>query len=357
MMILTNLKSMASIVTATAIVSLASYGAPAALAQGCMPSRLATPLAGAQGDVYLPQSAWQIGIGYRSYSANQRVVGHDVFNNLPDGRPANQIGATTIDVNAEYAVSNRLALTLDIPYVRASANTWYPDLLRHRIATSGIGDVTLIAREWLRPAGLFQPGGNLSIGLGVKAPTGQYKYSVPYWQANGSVMQFPAHISTEPGDGGWGIIVQSEAFRPIHGLWYLYGAGTYTMSTKVTNGVPVAPNSPITWAVPDTWDGRAGVSYAAWPDRGLATSLGIRFDGTPMGDVFGGRDNSQRFPAVGGFVEPGLSLNMGRNNLQVTVPFRIYQDYNRSTVDMATNASGGGGMTRFMLVTSYSVRF
>jgi len=352
-----SLRSMVSIAAcATAIASLAPLADPAQ-AQGCMPSRFATPLSGAQGDVYLPKGAWQFGMGYRSYNANQRVVGHAVFDFLPDGRPANHVGASTLDLNAEYALTNQLALVLDVPYVRANADTWYPDALRHAVSTSGLGDVTLVARQWLRSAGLLQPGGNLSVGLGVKAPTGRYNYSTNYWMANGSVVRFPAHVSTEPGDGGWGIIVQSEAFRPVASLWYLYGAGTYTISTKTTNGIPVTPGSPVSWAVPDTWDGRAGVAYAVWPERGLSTSLGLRFDGTPVGDVFGGKDNSQRFPAIGGFAEPGLSLNIGRHNLQMTVPVRIYQDYVRSAIDVATGAPGGGGMTRYMLVTSYSVRF
>jgi hypothetical protein len=346
---------MVSVVAGAAAV--AALNVPSALAQGCMPSRLATPLSGAQGDVYLPKTAWQFGIGYRSYDANQRVVGREVFNLLPDGRTANHIGATTIDVNAEYAVSDRLALMLDVPYVRANANTWYPDAQRHSVSTSGLGDVTLVAREWLRRAGLLQPGGNVSLGLGIKAPTGRYDAPANYWLANGSTVRFPAHISTQAGDGGWGIILQSEAFEPLAGVWYLYGAGTYTLSTKKTNGIPIAPGSPVTWGVPDTWDGRAGVAYALWPARGLSLSAGVRFDGTPVTDVIGGKDNSQRFPAIGGFAEPGLSLNLGRHNLQMTVPLRIYQNYRRSNVDVATGAAGGGGMTRFMLVTSYSVRY
>src|SRR5262249_37740057 len=232
----------------------------------------------------------------------------------------------------------------------------YPDALRHRINTSGIGDVTLIAREWLRRAGLMQPGGNVALGLGVKAPTGRYNYPTPYWLANGSTIQFPSHVSTEPGDGAWGIILQSEAFEPFLGSWYLYGAGTYTLSTKKTNNIPIAPNSPVMWGVPDTWDGRGGVAYAVWPERGLSLSLGGRFDGTPVADLIGGKDNYQRFPAIGGFAEPGLSLNMGQHNLQLTVPLRIYQNYRRSAVDLSTGAPGGGGMTKFMLVTSYSVR-
>lgn len=353
-----SFRSMVSTVAcATVAASFAPFGAPAALAQGCMPSRFATPLSGAQGDVYLPKGAWQIGTGYRSYNANQRVVGHTVFDFLPDGRPANHIGASTIDLNAEYALTNQLALVLDVPYVRANSDTWYPDALRHAVSTSGLGDVTLVARQWLRGAGLFQPGGNLSIGLGVKAPTGRHDYPTNYWMANGSVIQFPAHVSTEPGDGGWGVIVQSEGFEPVLGQMYLYGAGTYTMSTKKTNGIPIAPGSTTSWGVPDTWDGRAGIAYAVWPERGLSTSLGLRFDGTPVGDVLGGKDNFQRFPAIGGFVEPGLSFSMGRHNLQVTVPLRIYQDYRRSAVDVATGAAGGGGMTKYMLVTSYSARF
>jgi hypothetical protein len=322
-----------------------------------MPSRFATPLSGAQGDVYLPKGAWQIGVGYRSYEATQRVVGHSASNYLPDGRPANHVGEAILDVNAEYALSNRFALVLDVPYVRGNSDAWYPDAARHAISTSGLGDVTLIARQWLRPAGLFQPGGNLSLGLGVKAPTGRYNYATNYWMANGSVIRFPTLPSTEPGDGGWGILLQSEAFQPVLGQMYLYGAGTYTLSTRTTNGVPIAPGSTTTWGVPDTWDGRAGVAYVVWPDHGISTSVGLRFDGTPVGDVFGGRDNAQRIPGIGGFAEPGLSMSVGRHNLQMSVPLRIYKDYRRSAVDIASGATGGGGMTRFMLVTSYSARF
>src|SRR5262249_32388623 len=148
----TNSKSMVPILRlATAFALVGGFCARAALAQGCMPSRFATPLSGAHGDVYLPQGAWQLVIGLRSYDANQRVIGRQAFDLLPDGPHANHIGATTIDVNAESALTDRLALILDIPYVRANSDTWYADALRHAVTTSGLGDVTLVAREWLRP--------------------------------------------------------------------------------------------------------------------------------------------------------------------------------------------------------------
>src|SRR5436309_66605 len=47
-------------------------------AQGCAPSRFASPILGNTGDVYMGHGTWQVGVAYRNFMSNQFIVGHHV---------------------------------------------------------------------------------------------------------------------------------------------------------------------------------------------------------------------------------------------------------------------------------------
>src|SRR5438105_5140769 len=69
--------------------SLPTLQPSALLAQGCAPSRFASPILGSTGDVYLGHGTWQWGVAYRQLTSNQLIVGHHVRNDLaPNGIPS-----------------------------------------------------------------------------------------------------------------------------------------------------------------------------------------------------------------------------------------------------------------------------
>ena len=77
------------------------------------------------------------------------------------------------DVAATYAVTKRLNLTLELPFQYGSrTNAFEHDGVHvHTMRAAGIGDLRLSANFWLLKPDKH-PDQNISLGLGVKAPTG-----------------------------------------------------------------------------------------------------------------------------------------------------------------------------------------
>jgi len=69
--------------------------------------------------------------------------------------------------------------------------------------------------------------GNINIGIGVKAPTGDERAVDDFHQFGGTVILRPVDIAAQPGDGGWGFLLQMQAFQKIIKNLYGYISGFY----------------------------------------------------------------------------------------------------------------------------------
>src|SRR5205823_10176026 len=123
----------------------------------------------------------------------------------------------------------------------------YSDLQRHENTSSGLGEMSVSANYWLRQAQALQPGGNVAIGFGVKAPTGRNDVGGTFWKADGTSVPFPVAPAIELGDGGWGFVMSTKAFRPVMERSYVYGGGSYTFNPRKTTDVVRAPGSTVHW--------------------------------------------------------------------------------------------------------------
>jgi hypothetical protein len=263
----------------------------------------------------------------------------------------------SLNVSLVYGVTDRLSVTLNAPVSRGSLELTYPDGLRHENTSSGLGEVSLSTSYWLRNAQPLQPGGNVAIGFGVKVPTGKNDFGGSFWKADGTSVPFPVAPAIELGDGGWGFAVGTKAFRPVMERSYVYASGSYVMNPRKTTEVVRSPGSTVHWAVPDTWDASAGVSTLISSALGLSVNLGAMAYGTPRRDVIGGRDDGQRLPATVAYVTPGIGITRGAHTVTFSVPVRAYMNFRPSYLDEAAGATGGGGLARRLLLSSYTVRF
>ena len=172
-------------------------------------------------------------------------------------------------------------------------------------------------------------------------------------------MQRPVDQAIELGDGGWGIMVQAQAYKQLLARTSAYFFGAYLISlresTEVASPIPGTPV--VHLAVPDVYSARAGIAYALAPARGISLSLGGRIDGIPQGDLVGGRDNSFRRPGYSLYLDPGIALRRGDEEFMLSVPVRVHQDFQRSSIDQQRSFTGGGDLAEYLIFVGYTHRF
>jgi len=74
----------------------------------------------------------------------------------------------------------------------------------------------------------------------VKTPTGEDDATDLFYRS-GKLVRRPVHVSIQPGDGGWGIILEMQAFQKIFDRTIAYISGSYLINPRNQNGVGVSP--------------------------------------------------------------------------------------------------------------------
>jgi hypothetical protein len=249
----------------------------------------------------------------------------------PGGQP-NIFNIHSVDVAVAYGVSERFSLRLTVPTATGTNSRIHPDGLRHETSGSGIGDLNLVGTMWLMNP-LSHATGNIAVGLGVKAPTGSHTSTDDFALPTGTV-QHPVHPGIQMGDGGWGIIVQAQAFRRLAGNLSGYAFASYQLSPRDTTEVTFTPTGTAHLSVPDVYHARLGLAYAVLPSRGLSASLGLRTDGIPVHDLVGGSDGF-RAAARSVLLDPGLALSIGENDFTLSIPIRVHGEFYGGAGDLA----------------------
>lgn len=334
-----------------------------------MPVRFTSPSLGAQSGTALNAGEWQLGFVYRNLHANRFYVGHAFRPDLaPGGGMPVRINVNTVELNLSYAPTSRVSLNLGIPVATGRESRAQGDHQMHTLSAAGLGDMSLVLTSWLLSPE-DHAHSNLSLGVGVKAPTGQADKLGPFVTAAGTTQQRTIDPSAQLGDGGWGMIFQTGAFRQIGHHASLYAAGTYLASPRAHNAGtwvfgPAYGGLTVPIAVPDEYSAHGGLTYAAWAAKGLTLSLGGRIDGVPLRDLIGGGDDSFRRPGYVVYVEPGLSLTRSRSAVSpawsswtLSVPIAVDQNRESNLIETAHGQRGGGDFARFLVFLGYSRRF
>jgi hypothetical protein len=337
-----------------AVITVGLLAAPiAATAQGCMPLKFTSPSLGGASTTFLEAHQLQIGLAFRRVSTDKYFVGTSEDEaSAPAGQPLD-LSLNTIDFNLTYATSSRFSLSLTAPLSSSTDSHIHPDGVRHDMTASGLGDISLVGNLWVaNPAG--QARHNILIGLGVKAPTGSYQ-STDAVYTPGGVVQGAVAQTVQPGDGGWAIIGQLQAFQALHGKLSVYATGEYSASLRQHTDV-LWPPAGLLWAVPDVYSARAGLALGLSAEHGTSISLGWRVDGTTVNDIVGGHDDYFRHAGYTMYVEPGFSFGTGRDQFTVSVPVRIRENY-MTTVSAGHVLVGAGGTADYVIYAGYSRRF
>ena len=333
-------------------------GLPKAFSQGCTPARHMALSLGAEGISYLEADHWQATVSYRYLRSEHIFIGDSGQTQIAATGQNTITDIHSFDVGLTYALTKRFSVTLNLPFTAAARSGIDADQLRHSMHAGGLGDLRLVGNVWLLdPA--KKPKGNVLVSLGFKAPTGDYGATDLFYRTNGPVLR-PVDISIQPGDGGWGIVLQMEAFREIATDLYAYTAGFYLVNPRVKNGTETLRSTPgniVINSVPDQYLGRVGLAYVLWPQKGLSFSLGARIDGIPTRDLIGGGDDGFRRPGFSIDIEPGLSISRGEYTFTLSGPVALVRHEERSIRDLQAGTRSAGGFADFLIFASVSRRF
>jgi len=229
-----------------------------------------------------------------------------------------------------------------------------PNTTRHTTSTFGLGDIRFTVYKWLFNTSIRQKG-NLQVGLGIKFPTGDYRYQDYFYRNDSTRVLAPVNLSIQLGDGGTGIITALNGFYFFNKSISAYGNFYYLINPRDQSGVSTlfgrtATNLQIiTWStvssVPDVYSWRIGGSFNY---KNLAFSAGLREDGIPVNDLIG-ESNGVRRPGYNFSVEPGLTYNLPKASLYLYVPFIVSREIKQANPDAkiteitGTYTAGAGG--------------
>jgi hypothetical protein len=283
-------------------------------------------------------SKWEhnltVDIGYRVFNSNKYFQGSTEI-----ARPtAIRNHQNIFDVGVEYVVSPRWSLIADVPVFDGTRNQLYPPTGIFQVG--GIGDITVGVQRWLfRPP--TENGGNLAVSSSLKIPTGIYDAtgSALY---KGQIIKATADQSMQPGDGGWGFNVGTQAFKTLWHTASVYAQGTYLFNPEDTNGVATFRSQPGqgVMSVTDQYLYRGGISQGVPKVKGLALSIGIRGEGVPVRDLIGKSDGFRR-PGEIISVDPGLIFHYKHDSLYVNGPWAIYRNRPPSVPEIQYNITNG----------------
>ena len=200
-----------------------------------MPVRLTSSL-DVQGDSYLQTHHWELNTNYRWLHSR----GEDFFVGTartpsppalqpPGGQPI-EIDVHSVSLGMTYAATDQIRLSISALFQTGNISIAHEDGIRHSQTASGFGDVIVAGSAWLfNPR--KGPSGNVSLGLGVKTPTGSHTETAPFFTASGP-QERSVDQAIQPGDGGWGIILELQAFQRISPVAVTYLSGYYLLNPR-----------------------------------------------------------------------------------------------------------------------------
>ena len=299
----------------------------------------------------LEKGEWQVSGSYQYFRSFRHFRGgHEEANRVDDGTEVINLNHST-DLGLSYGVNDRLSVRLNVPliyYDRSSLYEHYgnnpernPTQARFHTGSTGLGDVRLSANYWL-----FDPvmprKGNLSLGFGIKAPTGDSNVQDTFHKkaADGSdsLVTKAVDQSIQLGDGGWGFTVQGEGYRSLLHKVSGYFNAFYLFNPREVNDT--RHNASTFHSVADQYFARAGLSYSVLPAHGFSASLGGRVEGIPAEDLIGGNEGRRR-PGYTISIEPGLAYAVSGVNLSLEVPIALYRNRTQSVQDKERTAETG----------------
>lgn len=306
------------------------------------------------------------------YSEFYGTYSGDVVINQP---PKDKVFSRTVivDLALMRIFENGWSVVVDVPFMSAMRRTWQEhggpggDSVKYKTGSFGLSDIRVTAYKWLLDVSTPHRG-NIQVGLGIKLPTGDYKYQ-DYFHRSTGLVSAPVNPTVQLGDGGTGFTVEVNGFYTVNKTITLFGNGFYLFNPRDQNGtsnllgLPPRPGVVEAGAdvnsVPDAFLVRGGANFTM---RALAVWAGLRFEGSPVYDAIG-ESHGIRRAGYAVSVEPGLTYSFGKTSIFAFVPIPIYQTLKVTAADKAVAAITGqpaaspGGLVNALVFFGASFSF
>jgi hypothetical protein len=272
-----------------------------------------------------------------------------------------------------WFVNNKFSLGLSVPVLYIDRSSLYehygnqlsanPDQLRFHTSAKGLGDVRVMGNYNLSIGHATR----LTLGLGIKLPTGNYAYKDHFHKkskdGSDSLVYRVVDQSIQPGDGGVGIITEANFVRALTHRMSAYADGFYMLNPRNTNGVirsSLTTNVPHgnEFSVADQFFARLGMRYAV---RHWQFGAGARIEGIPARDLVGRNDGFRR-PGHIVSAEPSIVYSKGPHIFNINVPVALYRNRIRSVFDVQRSAEtntrqhGDAAFADWLLSVSYAYK-
>src|SRR4030095_3012275 len=156
---------------------------------------------------------WQLDITGRYFKSFRDFKGTEDLKTVEENRSINHVYST--DINVSRMLKDGWSINLSLPVTANSRSSTIEhggiNTPRRTTHSFGIGDMRLTVYKWLLATSVRQKG-NIQLGLGVKLPTGDYKYKDYFYRNDTTRVLAYVNPSIQLGDGGTGIIGELNTF-------------------------------------------------------------------------------------------------------------------------------------------------
>ena len=283
---------------------------------------------------------WTLNVNNRYYKSYKHYVG------TVEQKQRVDLGTEVINhaYSGDFTLTRKLkqgwSVAFDMPILANTRSSLYEHggKSRHDTHSFGMGDVRIAAYKWLTDPVRMKKA-NLQFGIGLKLPTGDYKFTDKFYVNDSTNILGPVDQSIQLGDGGLGFTTEFNAFYNFAKGFTVYGNFYYLINPREQNGTSTtrgsAPsaatvrNGSDVMSVPDQYMLRAGVNYmtAAW-----TFSAGLRKECLTVHDLIGG-SNGFRRPGYIVSVEPGITYEFKKFSLYTYLPVALKRNRTQSVPD------------------------
>jgi hypothetical protein len=344
-------------------------------AQGCVAIRSTGGASCMRPQASHDSSGWSLTVNSRYFNSYKHFVGtQEQKQRIEQG--TNVINHTfSTDFFLLKNLNRRWSIAVDLPVIGNTRSSLYEHggnaagpSARHNTHSFGIGDVRISVYRWLWDPKTHEKW-NVQAGLGIKLPTGDYKYQDYFWKNDTTRTLGPVDQSIQLGDGGTGFTAELNAFWSITHMVNLYGNFYYLANPREQNGVSTArggtpsaaaiANGSEVMSVPDQYMYRFGVNAMF---GNFNASIGLRKECVTVRDLIGG-SNGFRRPGTVTSLEPGGSYTAGKFTAFAYVPVALIRDRTQSVPDMIRTektgvyAHGDAAFADYAINVGFTLRF